>query len=290
MNTDAGRPPGGERELTFLGLRFATLDLGSAVAWVREHLGAPRFGFMVTPNVDHIVRFHRAGALPWHPAFVAAVAAADVRVNDSRILAALASRSGIALPTVPGSDLTRMLMEEGLPAGVKVALVGGGTGEADWLQTRLPMSSVVHFDPPHGVLHSPAAQAEIVAFVETERPHLTLLAIGAPQSEIIAHQLQCRGQAIGVGLCIGASIEFLTGAKRRAPVALQKLGLEWAFRLLSEPRRMWRRYLVEGPRIFVIWRDWRRARSGSRALEYRANPNMAAERAVEARRDETGCG
>jgi exopolysaccharide biosynthesis WecB/TagA/CpsF family protein len=61
-----------------------------------------------------------------------------------------------------------------------------------------------------------------------------------------------------VALCIGASIEFLSGARRRAPRWMQRAGLEWAFRLLSEPRRLWRRYIVEGPRIFVIWYRWRR--------------------------------
>ena len=64
----------------------------------------------------------------------------------------------------------------------------------------------------------------------------------------------------GVGLCIGASIEFLSGAKRRAPLWVRRLRIEWAFRLASEPRRLWRRYLIEGPRIFAIWRDWKRQR------------------------------
>jgi N-acetylglucosaminyldiphosphoundecaprenol N-acetyl-beta-D-mannosaminyltransferase len=56
-----------------------------------------------------------------------------------------------------------------------------------------------------------------------------------------------------VGLCIGASVEFLSGAKRRAPRWMQRAGLEWLYRLLSEPRRLWRRYLVKGPRVFKLW-------------------------------------
>jgi exopolysaccharide biosynthesis WecB/TagA/CpsF family protein len=57
---------------------------------------------------------------------------------------------------------------------------------------------------------------------------------------------------------MGASIVLLRGAGRPAPRWMQRAGLEWAFRLLSEPRRLWRRYIVEGPRIFVIWYRWRR--------------------------------
>jgi len=60
-----------------------------------------------------------------------------------------------------------------------------------------------------------------------------------------------------VGLCVGASLAFLTGQLRRAPRAMQVLHLEWLFRLLSEPRRLWRRYVLKGPRIFHIWWKYR---------------------------------
>jgi exopolysaccharide biosynthesis WecB/TagA/CpsF family protein len=110
-----------------------------------------------------------------------------------------------------------------------------------------------------GVRDNAGLQDEIADFVEREAPDITFLAIGAPQSELVAHRLAKRGRARGVALCIGASIEFLSGVRRRAPHWMQRAGLEWAFRLLSEPRRLWRRYVVEGPRIFIIWYRWRRA-------------------------------
>ena len=88
-----------------------------------------------------------------------------------------------------------------------------------------------------------------------------LLAIGSPQQELFAQALLRRGRCWGVALCIGAGLEFLVGARRRAPVPVQRLGLEWAYRLLSEPRRMWRRYLVDGPRILPLFlADLRRRR------------------------------
>lgn len=249
--------------VSFLGLRFAMLDLTGAHRWVLDALDAPRFRYVVTPNVDHMVRLHR-GDPAWRTAFAAAEAAADLCLNDSRILQKLARQSGLDLSLVPGSDLTRVLLEAGLPVGTRVALIGGSDSEVDWLRAQLPRATVTQFQPPMGVLRNPAAQQAIVDYVEAERPQLTLFAIGAPQSEIVAHQLQQRGRTGGVALCIGASIEFLTGAKRRAPRVMQQLGLEWAFRLLSEPRRLWRRYLVEGPPIFAIWWQWHRTRSHAR--------------------------
>ncbi len=243
----------------FLGLAFAPLGVAQAKNWVLDALGADHFRYVVTPNVDHMVRLRR-GDPAWRDAFTVAEVRADLCLNDSRILAKLARMAGIDLPVTPGSDLTRALLEDGLPAGTNVALIGGSGADLTWLRGHLPQCEVGQFEPPMGVLRNVAAQQAIVDFVEATRPDLTLFAIGAPQSEIVAHQIQQRGRTGGVGLCIGASIEFLTGAKRRAPRIMQRLGLEWAFRLASEPRRLWRRYLVEGPAIFAIWWRWRRDR------------------------------
>ena len=70
------------------------------------------------------------------------------------------------------------------------------------------------------------------------------------------------GDATGCGLCIGASLDFITGRQRRAPRVVQRLGLEWAHRLASQPGRLWRRYLVDGPKIFRLARRWHRERRG----------------------------
>ena len=113
------------------------------------------------------------------------------------------------------------------------------------------------------MLQNPRAIDEIIAFIEQERAHYVLLAIGAPQSEIVAHKCLLAGNSAGVGLCIGASIEFLLDRKRRAPHWMQRLSLEWAFRLVSEPGRLWRRYLVTGPRIFVLATRWGKDRSST---------------------------
>lgn len=240
----------------FLDIDFSQMDIIATVDWVLAAMAGDRFRYVVTPNVDHVVKLHSGSGQPWHPAFKDAVQTADLRINDSRILQRIARFSGIDLPVVPGSDLTSRLVATGVPAGSIVALIGGSTDDAEWLRSHLRGAKLMQFQPPMGVLRDTAIQRSIVDFIEAERPSLTLFAFGAPQSEIVAHQVQQRGRASGVGLCVGASVEFLSGAKRRAPAAVQRLGLEWAFRLLSEPRRMWRRYLVEGPRIFVIWQRW----------------------------------
>ena len=243
------------RQAPFLGFAFDDLAMGDAVDWVERHARGATFTYVITPNVDHAVMLGEAGPEAWRAAYRAAVAASDLTINDSRILARLARLSGRTLAVTPGSDLVRELVSRAADSSGSLALVGGRAEEAEWLRRTLPDWRIAHLDPPMGVRDDPAAQEAIAHFVEEQQADLVLFAIGAPQSELVAHRLAQRGLARGVGLCIGASVEFLSGAKRRAPRWMQRLGLEWLFRLLSEPRRLWRRYLVKGPRVFELW--WR---------------------------------
>lgn len=246
----AGRAP---RRAEFMGFQFDNLAMAEAVGWVQKHTNGQHFAYVVTPNVDHTVMLHESGSEPWRGAYRQAVSDSDLCINDSRILARLARLSGVALAVTPGSDLVREVVSRARERGGSLTLVGGRAEEAEWLRQTLPRWRVAHLDPPMGVRDDAAAQAAIAQFVEDAKAELVLFAIGAPQSEIVAHAIARRGRAGGVGLCIGASVEFLSGSKRRAPRWMQRAGLEWLFRLVSEPRRLWRRYLVKGPRVFRLW-------------------------------------
>jgi len=94
-----------------------------------------------------------------------------------------------------------------------------------------------------------------LSFVEAHSPfRFCVLAVGAPQQEILAERLQARGVARGLALCVGASIDFVTGTQRRAPQWMQHAGAEWLFRLGQNPARLATRYLVRGPRVFGLLR------------------------------------
>jgi N-acetylglucosaminyldiphosphoundecaprenol N-acetyl-beta-D-mannosaminyltransferase len=255
--------PGDQRsfeQLQFLGLDFADVTYEETEAAVLQWALDSRFRYVITPNVDHIVRLNADVAPGALDDLWAAYHAADLRVCDSRVLAHLASLSGINLPVVVGADLTVRLLSRRLAAGTKIAIIGGDERQLAQLRQLQPHLDWHLLVPPMGVRTNPEAQAVIVRFIEETGAALVFFAIGSPQSEIVAWQVSKRGIAPGVGLCIGASIEFLTGDKKRAPQIVQALSLEWAFRLFSEPRRLWRRYLVEGPRIFAIWRKWNKNR------------------------------
>jgi exopolysaccharide biosynthesis WecB/TagA/CpsF family protein len=106
-----------------------------------------------------------------------------------------------------------------------------------------------------GFIHDAGAVEKCLRFVEAHSPfRFCLLAVGAPRQEILAERLQVRNVARGLALCVGASIDFITGTERRAPQWLQRAGLEWLFRLVQNPARLATRYLVRGPRVFGLLR------------------------------------
>lgn len=254
----------------FLDLPIANLSFDAAIEAVFARADAAVFSYVVTPNVDHVVRLDRAAHPAVRPvapdptsgpvlsdpigaAFVAAYDAAALVLCDSRILRGLGRLSGHDLQLVPGSDLTRAVLADPRIAARTIVIVGGQAALLSALQRRVPQARFIQFCPPMNVLRDEAALVEIERFVAETCADIVFFAIGAPQSEIIAHRCLRAGDSRGVGLCIGASLEFIVGDKRRAPYWMQRYGLEWLFRLASEPRRLWRRYLVEGPRIFLIW-------------------------------------
>src|SRR5215210_1139404 len=153
-------------QVAFLGVSFAAAGLDQAADWVKTAAAGQRFRYVVTPNVDHIVKFHHRAAEPWHAAYADAVRRADAVFNDSRILARLAKWSGIRLPVVPGSDLTRLLIASGKLDGLAIVLIGGKPHDVAWLREALDDNVVLHFAPPMGVLQHPAAQVAIAEFVE----------------------------------------------------------------------------------------------------------------------------
>jgi spore germination cell wall hydrolase CwlJ-like protein len=107
-----------------------------------------------------------------------------------------------------------------------------------------------------GLRSNPKARSEAAAFLAKANARFSFITVGSPQQEMIAREAGEISAASGTALCVGAGLEFLTGDQKRAPRQLQLLGFEWAHRLATNPRRLWRRYLVEGPRIFPIYLEW----------------------------------
>ena len=213
-----------------------------------ESFGQNGYGYAVTPNADHVIRLHEDAS------FRASYADASYVLLDSRFLShVLRLTKGIRLPVCPGSDLTARLLSDVISPDDPLVLIGGSDEQARQLGERYHLRRLAHFNPPMGFIRDPEAVEACLRFIESHSPfRFCLLAVGAPQQEALAQQLKARGIARGLALCVGASINFLTGDERRAPLWMQRCGMEWSFRLMQAPGRMARRYLVRGPRVFGL--------------------------------------
>jgi exopolysaccharide biosynthesis WecB/TagA/CpsF family protein len=226
-----------------LGLDFADLDAAAAAALLAARPPQAPFGYVVTPNADHLVRLAR------DPALAAIYRGAILRLLDSRVAAGVAVTLRLPAPRVaPGSDVTALLMRH-LRPGEPVTIVGLRAAWLPALAARCGLAPPAHYDPPMGFAADPDAFATTVAFVLAHPARFVFLAVGSPQQEKLAAAIAATGQSTGIGLCIGASLEFLAGATRRAPGWMQRGRLEWLFRLAGDPHRLARRYLVHSPAV-----------------------------------------
>jgi N-acetylglucosaminyldiphosphoundecaprenol N-acetyl-beta-D-mannosaminyltransferase len=243
-----GDPPHAE----FLGLRFSALDQAATIRRLVAQGDAP-FQYVVTPNAVHVVMANNDPAV-----LLPIYRKAWLSLCDSQIVRGLARLRGLKLPLVTGSSLVARLLEEQnavAPAGARkrLLLVGPGREWASILLTRYPRLDLDVLPAPHGLATDAALRMQIADACVVRRWDILLLCVGCPAQELIAAEIARRNNGTGVALCVGASIDFLTGQRRRAPRFLQVLALEWAFRLASEPRRLLRRYLIEAPRVFGLF-------------------------------------
>jgi exopolysaccharide biosynthesis WecB/TagA/CpsF family protein len=224
-------------------------DLDGALKVVAE-FGTDRYGYLVTPNVDHVIRHyqdHHFRTLYSHAAYV---------LLDSRFLArTLSVFKRQALRVCLGSDLTSAVFSSVIRPSDVAILVGGTAAQAQTLRDRFGLRALHHIDPPMNMIRDPAAMEDCLRRIEAFGAfRFCFLAIGSPQQEIIAKSLKDRGVARGLALCIGASVNFMTGVEKRAPKWMQHWGFEWLYRLIQNPRRLAKRYLVRGPIIFLLLR------------------------------------
>jgi exopolysaccharide biosynthesis WecB/TagA/CpsF family protein len=209
--------------------------------------GMDRYAFVVTPNVDHFVSLQESAS------YRALYAQAAYVLLDSRVVAlTLRFLRGLRIPVCRGSDLTAALITQVVAPTDPIVLIGCSDQQAQMLRERFGLQRLQHHNPPMGFIKDPAAVEACLQFIESASPfRFCLIAVGNPPGVMVAHMLAERGRARGLALTIGASIDFLTGKQKRAPVWMQQAGLECLYRLIHDPRRLAGRYLVKGPRFFA---------------------------------------
>lgn len=223
------------------GVGYTPLGRDAALAAIAARPPGAAFGYVVTPNAQHVVALNREPAR-LGPAYHEG---AWLCLCDSQVVRRLAALAGTPLPLCAGSDLTAALFAVALQPGDMLSIIGCEPEVVAALRARYPQQRFLHHNPPMGFEHDEAAVAAAIRFVEQHPARYVFLACGAPRSELLAARIAARGLAVGTGLCIGSSLHFLTGARHRAPRWMSEAGLEWLYRLVQEPGRLWRRVVFD---------------------------------------------
>jgi N-acetylglucosaminyldiphosphoundecaprenol N-acetyl-beta-D-mannosaminyltransferase len=217
------------------------LTFEGALQAVERLIAAGHGGALFTPNVDHIVTADS------HADLREAYAAADLSLADGQWVVWASQLLGTPLPAkISGSDLILPLAREAGRTGRSIFLLGGAPGVAEAAAHRLEKEGAIVCGWESPQIDLAAPQDELVARIAAVKPALILVALGCPRQEIWIHRHRERLRP-AVLLGVGGTLDFITGRIRRAPGWISKAGLEWAFRLLLEPRRLARRYLVNDP-------------------------------------------
>lgn len=224
--------------IDFLGTPFDIISQDSVLRILRNgNFAQSPFSYLVTPNADHVVRNaddHNLRAV-YNDAFLS--------VCDSKIVSKLALRKGFPLhEVITGSGLTEKLFEDVLSEEHKICIIGCDSLSVQHLRDKYNLTNVAHYNPPMGFINSLSEVQLCCDFVRSNLSDFVLLAVGSPQQEKLAKYIQEQKDCKGLGLCIGASLLFLTGVEKRSPKVLSTLGLEWLFRLSQNPKRLWKRY------------------------------------------------
>ncbi len=237
--------PGAPPIVRLLGVPLHSATLAGAVDHVARSALAGVGGWVITPNLDILRRLVR------EPEFVALSSGATLRLADGQILVWASRMRGSPLPErVAGSDLIWALTARAARDGLGVFFLGGNPGSAqaaaDVLTEKNPGLRVVGVEcPPFGFEGDAAYCAGLREKIRAANPAIVYVALGSPKQETLIAQL--REVVPGAWLLgIGVTFSFVSGELRRAPVWVRKIGMEWFHRLVQEPRRLAKRYLVHG--------------------------------------------
>ena len=211
--------------------------------------------YIVTPNAQHINNLQHDSLFQeiYRRAFL-------VVPDGTSILWAAKFLKTPLKGKVSGSNLFEKLCERGASQPLRIFLLGGRPQAAERAakileQRYVGLEIVGTYCPPYGFENDPSAMKLINKEITRAAPNLLFVGLGSPKQEkwVYANYQQLK---VPVSIGIGISFEFIAGMVKRAPVWMQNSGLEWLFRLMMEPKRLWRRYVIGNPLfIYLVLRQ-----------------------------------
>lgn len=239
------------KQINICGVSIHNVSMGEVLAKFAQLIEAKEPVSVVTPNVDHIVKLNH------DPSFKDVYSRAALVLADGVPLLWAASFLGTPLKEkISGSDLFPKLCEVAAQKGWRVFFMGGREGAAvkaaEVLKSSYPGLVVAGtYSPDFGFEKDAAHNDKIIRMIQEAKPDILFIGLGAPKQEKWADKYKDLYK-VPVSVGIGVSFEFVAGMVKRAPKWMQDAGLEWFWRLIMEPRRLWRRYLVDDMKFFSM--------------------------------------
>ncbi len=217
---------------------------------------------VVTPNVDHLVRYRKSLAQRQ------VAENARLVLPDGAPIVWVSRRLGSPIDQrLAGSDLFAEWWHRMVAAQRPLLLIAGNQALADFMTREHPGCRCIvppRFDEDDEVAIAAVADG-VLKELQSRPVDAVVVGLSMPKHHAIAAHLRA-AQAPASGtpllLLLGASAEFYAGQQRRAPKWMQRIGMEWLYRLLSHPRRFAKRYLIDDVAFFpIVWREWRTRRA-----------------------------
>ena len=211
-------------------------------------------GVLITPNIDHLVKLQK------NKAFYDAYQRADWVICDSKILYLMSKLLKSSLPqAIPGSSFfTAFYQYHKNDPNCKIFLLGAAEGVAlkakEEINNSLGREIVVGaHSPSFGFEKDEEECHQIVDIIRESGANVLLVGVGAPKQELWIAKYRSYLPEIELFMGLGATIDFEAKTLKRSPVFLQKIGLEWFYRFLKEPRRLFKRYFVDDMLFFYYF-------------------------------------
>lgn len=270
-NKSASRAQGrkGRQQFDFAGMRVDNATCRDALDRIARLLQGRGQHYIVTPNAHHVLLFQK------DPAFREVYAQAAMVLPDG-ISMVLASKvmGGPLRERCRGADVFLNICRLCYRLKKRVFLLGGPPGSEGLAEAKLlrlfPGMAVASFSPPFGFEENEGQTRQAIKAVRRFRADVLMVGVGAPKSEKWVYRYRAR-LGFKLALMLGSTLGYLIGSRRRAPLWMRGLGLEWLFRLFQEPRRLWKRYIIGNP-AFLLLLAKERLRGKAVALKTDSSP------------------
>ena len=237
--------------MKFMNTEIDNLTMKETIDEIDKLIKKDKNAYVVTPNVDHIVKLETDKELQ------EVYKDADLILTDGKPLIWISKFYKTPIKEkISGSDLFPLLCEMAAEKGYNMFFLGAGEGVANKaaqnLTNKFPKLNIVGtYSPPFGFEKDKKEIEKIINMVNKANTQILIVGLGCPKQEKFIHKYR-KELNVPISLGLGASLDFEAGNLKRAPKWMSDNGLEWLYRLSKEPKRMFKRYIVDDVKIFKL--------------------------------------